>query len=183
MRALNLTSILFTFLIAAPFSLASTPEAQQEVIQEPVTAIIGFQQWKKSRVDAAKSALESYQAPKAEKVQAQLNEGEAHSGDESPQETLDQVEKTVEKAVQDPKSQVVKKEAGEILRQLEFNLEIAHGLTIHDYFALYLKDKTQEEISRAVKELSADEVTELLSAYREQLYGAPKAKKPSPKKL
>ena len=64
-------------------------------------------------------------------------------------------------------------EEAEKLRQLEFNLEIAQGLTIHDYFALYLKNKTKEEMAQAIRQLSPDELSELLMAYRKSLYGVP----------
>lgn len=71
----------------------------------------------------------------------------------------------------------------ERLRQLEFNLEIALGLTIHDYFALYLKNKTKEEMSEAVKQLTPGELSELLAAYREVLSGGPFVDKEKQKKL
>ena len=64
----------------------------------------------------------------------------------------------------------------EILRQLEFNLEIANRLTIHDYFALYLKSKTESELAEVAKILSPQELSELLSAYRKNLFGEPKTK-------
>ena len=62
------------------------------------------------------------------------------------------------------------------LRQLEFNLEIAKGLTIHDYFALYLKGKSKDEVTLAVAKLKPSEVSELLMAYKESLFGKSKAK-------
>ena len=78
---------------------------------------------------------------------------------------------------------IVTKETGEALRQLEFNLEIALGLTIHDYFALYLKDKSQSEMTEVIKQLSAEEVSELLLAYRKQLYGMPEPPEKAPKNI
>lgn len=89
-----------------------------------------------------------------------------------------QTEAQVEKVVVKPKvADPAKKAQEEKLRQLEFNLEIAQGLTIHDYFALYLKDKTRDEMALAIQQLSPDEVSELLMAYRSSLYGIPKTQK------
>lgn len=59
----------------------------------------------------------------------------------------------------------------ERLRQLEYNLEIALGLTIHDYFSLYLREKSKEDLAEVVKQLSPEELSELLLAYRKKLQG------------
>lgn len=70
-------------------------------------------------------------------------------------------------------AEVVAARETEKLRQLEFNLEIAQSLTIHDYFALYLKNKSKAQMAEAIKKLSPEEVSELLLAYRKALYGLP----------
>ena len=120
------------------------------------TPLIGFKVWKQQRVVSARNALDTYK-------------GERLKG---------AVEAKDPKAEPQPKAvPVVTEKTGEALRQLEFNLEIALGLTIHDYFALYLKDKTQSEVTEVIKHLSAEEVSELLMAYRKQLYGVPEQSK------
>ena len=62
---------------------------------------------------------------------------------------------------------------------MEFNLEIALGLTIHDYFALYLKDKSKDDMVKAVQKLSPEELSELMMAYRTSIYGAPRVESSS----
>ena len=61
----------------------------------------------------------------------------------------------------------------EKLRRLEFNLEIAQALSIHDFFALYLKNKSHEEMTQVITKLDPQELSELLMAYKETLYGVP----------
>jgi|GEM_PF-6616964 len=63
----------------------------------------------------------------------------------------------------DPKSP---KAPGELARQMEYNLEVAHGLTVSDYFALYMKKKSPEEILALTKTLSPEEVATLLMGYK-----------------
>lgn len=70
----------------------------------------------------------------------------------------------------------VNERAGDLARQLEYNLEMAHGLTILDYYALYLKNRSPQDLSEVAKSLSSSEVTELLVAYGKLL------NKPSPEK-
>lgn len=51
-------------------------------------------------------------------------------------------------------------------QKLNFNVEVALQLNIHDYFSMYLKTLTPEEFKEATKKLSEDEKSELLLAYK-----------------
>lgn len=119
---------------------------------------LGFKEWKKNRVYEAKKALENYKLKNVGNNIAQKSKG-------------------TQVVVLSPAPKI---KAGEAIRQLEFNVEIALSLTIHDYFALYLKGKTREQLMEVVKKLSPDELSELLVAYRQRLYDIPS---PPPPKI
>lgn len=114
---------------------------------------LGFSEWKLQRVDIAQKNLNDYRGQEA------LVDGGEPTERNKPMAELSQIdqEKLDQKANQ--------------LRRLEFNLEIAKGLTIHDYFALYLKDRNQQQMAEVVAQLNPQELSELLIAYREALFG------------
>lgn len=134
----------------------ATPTAQPAL--PTAEAPMGFKVWKEKRVAQAKVALEAVKRPVEPPKKVESPEG------------IKEAERQLDLQA-------------ERLRQLEFNLEIALGLTIHDYFALYLKNKSKEEMSEAVKQLSPSELSELLVAYRETLFGAPFNDREKSKKL
>ncbi len=139
---------------------AEQPKSQQ--IQAPqAERLQGYQEWKQKRIIKARTDINLFKSPEN---QALAESSPAPSSSEGPAPSED-LQKTKQ-------NQELNKRA-ERLRQLEFNLEIALGLTIHDYFALYLKDKSKEEIAQVVGKLNPDELSELLVSYRDALYGAP----------
>lgn len=51
-------------------------------------------------------------------------------------------------------------------QKLNFNVDVALQLNIHDYFSMYMKLLSNNEYKEASKKLSDDEKTELLLAYK-----------------
>lgn len=132
--------------------------------QEPKSQLIGFQEWKQERVEKAKEKLEAFKSPDEISVE-QASEGETSK------------EVFVENAGEKPSTPEAQADR---LRQLEFNLEIALSLTIHDYFSLYLKSKNRAELTEVVQKLKPDELSELLMSYRDRLEGpSPKLEEPA----
>jgi len=84
------------------------------------------------------------------------------------QQKLEQVNKATNPAVNwqegksatDPKSNEQK---------LNFNVDVALQLNIQDYFSMYLKTLMPEDFKEATKKLTPDEVSELLTAYKNSL--------------
>lgn len=128
--------------------------------QKGSDALVGFQSWKTSQVSKAKTALASFKTPTMK-----TNPEAAEPGLINPE--------TVENSEEKAEIKKIHSNQAERLRQLEFNLEIALGLTIHDYFSLYLKNKSQAEMATIIPKLSADELSALLIAYRKSLDGLP----------
>jgi hypothetical protein len=143
---------------------------------------MGFQEWKKNQVFDARMNLDKFKSPQLSADTTQ-NVGSVENSVDSPGDSQDTVNieesanssgaEEVERPVDPDSTQSDQQAQAEKLRQLEFNLEIAQGLTIHDYFALYLKNKSKPEMAEAIKRLSPDELSELLMAYRKSLYGVP----------
>ncbi|MCJ8278056.1 MAG: hypothetical protein HRT44_05855 [Bdellovibrionales bacterium] len=158
---------IFNILVIGMFVMAATPtesaQPQQAVKEVSMDSLLGFKDWKQKRVFKARASLDQFKTQQTDPNEAV---GGAPEAEKQASEKTDENQKTV----QNQKD----KEAGERLRQLEFNLEIALGLTIHDYFALYLKNKSKEDMVKAVQKLSPEEVSELMLAYKNALYGAPK---------
>jgi hypothetical protein len=160
----------FSFCLLGLKAMAAQPPGQVVPPKEPaeskgdvrVDRPLGFQAWKQNRIDKARGDIHEFKRPK---VSSPGSEGE-----------------TSDKAGKTQDNQDLNRQA-ERLRQLEFNLEIALGLTIHDYFALYLKDKTKAEMAEAVGQLNPEELSELLVSYRDALYGPPMADKEGEKSL
>ena len=164
--------LIFNALVIGMLVMAAGPSDSSAIDKSPVKEIenvenlVGFKDWKQKRVFMARAALDQF---KSQHVDPNVNKGQAP---EAPKEESAPEAQTPK--ADTPQASIDPKE-GETLRQLEFNLEIALGLTIHDYFAIYLKGKTKEEMVSAVQKLSPDELSELLIAYRKSLYGSPKA--------
>ena len=150
---------------------SAEPEVKVEAAKEvPVPApevLVGFQAWKQQQVFKARATLETFKTPKPEEVV----EGAA------------QAEEAVENSEEKAEIEQIQKNQAERLRQLEFNLEIALGLTIHDYFSLYLKNKSKEELAMVIPKLSPAELSELLVAYRKALDGVPVIEKSNQKAI
>lgn len=54
-------------------------------------------------------------------------------------------------------------------QQLTFNVDVALQLNIQDYFSMYLKNLDKSSFRAAAKKLSDEEVSELLTAYKNHL--------------
>lgn len=165
---------LFFLIITSSFLLAAQWRHPQNVAQATVKEeAFGFVDWKQKRVLMAKAAIEEFRLQ-----QAQLKAAAESSTSEVPPSSATDPIPSVETTHLNSQ-----KTTEERIRQLEFNLEIAQGLTIHDYFALYLKDKSKDEMAEAIKKLNADELSELLAAYRNVLYGSPRGERDAVKPL
>lgn len=156
-----------------------TPEEGQgteiEAIEEVTPSLMGFQEWKSRRVLEAKQKLVAFKTPEEVSDKNNAEEKVDSQKDQDVENPVDSSERASAKLESEQIGGLNQK--AEKLRQLEFNLEIAQGLTIHDYFALYLKDKTRPEMESAIQKLTASELSELLMAYRTSLYGQPFEKK------
>lgn len=140
---------------------------QKKQASTEVAALVGFQAWKQQQVFKAKAALETFKTPKAGEMSA---EGALK-------------EESIESSEEKAEIEQIQKSQAERLRQLEFNQEIALGLTIHDYFALYLKSKSKEDLAKVIPKLSPSELSELLTAYRRVLDGIPVVEKGNQKAI
>lgn len=191
---------------AAPGALSSSPpQSTGESPSQDSKAPLGFKEWKKNQVFDAKMSLDQFKSPQLSKMNNSEASEQAGAETDSREVGVEKTEEKSSKAQneeeapsvavtepstadstppqgesvqqpQDPAGQSLNQQS-EKLRQLEFNLEIAQGLTIHDYFALYLKNKSKQEMAEAIKQLSPDELSELLMAYRKSLYGLPSGDK------
>lgn len=113
-------------------------------VEPTATSPLGFKDWKASRINEAKSALEKLQ------VELDPNLSKAQSS----------------KAANLPKSQ----KADTRLSQAKTNLAIAQELGAHDYFVLYLSQlKTEAEVQEAAKKLDPSEVAEIMIGIKKQL--------------
>lgn len=158
------TSLAANLLWAAPSSPSSenetsTVSTQNQQEYQPHVAL-GFKEWKQKQVVEARIHLSDFKMRKSVDPIPQ-------DGRQTSPQAIENKEETVKA------NEVSQQQGAEKLRQLEFNLEIALGLTIHDYFALYLKDKNRQEMAAAIQKLSPDELSELLISYRDSLYGKP----------
>ncbi|HMS10269.1 MAG TPA: hypothetical protein PKE66_12335, partial [Pyrinomonadaceae bacterium] len=62
------------------------------------------------------------------------------------------------------------------LRQAQLNVQIAHELTVNDYFVLYLSQlKGREAFLEAAKKLTPEETADLMVAYQRHLVGSDQA--------
>jgi hypothetical protein len=103
--------------------------------------VLSFKAWKTARIEEAKSTLT-----------------QTLKGDASTQAQVNTV------------SSSAKAHPNERLSQAQMNVEIAQELTIQDYFIIYLSQfKSQTAFQEAAKKLSAEEMGELLVAYKKQL--------------
>ncbi len=178
---------------SAQGSSSQAATANDEEASSP-SQLLGYKEWKRNQVFDARKSLDEFKSPQLSKMaKADENNSDSttvdNSGDNSESDNANNNSQNSEAqsssdpaknsqvadatAAQDASSSPNIEEKAERLRQLEFNLEIAQGLTIHDYFALYLKSKSKAEMAEAIKKLSPDELSELLMAYRKSLYGVP----------
>jgi hypothetical protein len=121
---------------------ANAPQpAVQPAVQPAIQPpqVMSFLEWKAQRVHEAQQKLE------------QLGKG-------NPAPQVFQEGKSVTDPTSKPNEQ-----------KLNFNVDVALQLNIQDYFSLYLKSLTQEEFKEATKKLSPDEVSELLTAYKNSM--------------
>lgn len=163
--------------------MAATPN-DTSVSEKPIVkeiqvsdGLIGFKDWKQKRVFNARATLDQFKSQQTDPNEKLGTDAGSTPGDSATQESSEQEE--VKSSPQEGAQAAKDKANGERLRQLEFNLEIALGLTIHDYFALYLKDKSKDDMVKAVQKLSPEELSELMMAYRTSIYGAPRVESSS----
>ena len=148
---INIETLFFilTLSFVSPLGF-SAPSEQAPLTEVQKSKLMGFQEWKKLRILEATLALDEQKTAHVEQVSKNDQQNQVDAvGAPDPQISADQA-------------------------QLRFNLEIAQNLTIHDYFAIYLKDKTRQEMAQVISQLNPAEITELLGSYRDSLYGAPK---------
>ena len=114
-------------------------------------APLGFKEWKTSRVEEARSALD--------KIQMELD----------PNLPAAQAKAHIPAAKAPGRVQKVGR-ADSRLTQAQTNLEIAQELGAHDYFVLYLSHLNSEaDIQEASKKLDPSEVAEIMIGIKKQL--------------
>lgn len=190
---MRITFSILSSLIVGFLVLAAAPVEKPKVSQSAPVVLQGFQEWKKDQIFDAQMSLDKFKSPQLASdtpenakssgagqplIAENAPEGERTDAKDSETSTVSPTETNNEEGTPKPLSQTDSAptaESAERLRQLEFNLEIAKGLTIHDYFALYLKNKSKAQVASVIEKLSPDELSELLVAYRKSLYGAPEA--------
>ena len=116
--------------------------------------VMGFQAWKASRVEEAKTQLERLQAePNSEKMPTQ-----------KPTDTKGQTARGTEERA--PKLG----RPDQHLSQAQLNYEIAQELSVNDYFVLYLSQfKERSALTEAARKLSVEETADLMAAYQKAL--------------
>ncbi len=142
--------LVLSLLVTPTGSWAQQPQAQgtapavTEAVKPEATAplktpVLSFLEWKSMRVHEAQKKLEA------------MGKGSGAQG-----------------AIwQEGKSVTETDEASRTSEQkLNFNVDVALQLNIHDYFSMYLKTLTSEEFKEATKKLSEDEKSDLLLAYK-----------------
>ena len=151
--------ILLMSLIAALFVVQSSAQAQTKAEKAEARSelsVLGFQSWKTSRVDEAKTALAA-----AEKA----------SGAGSGSASLKNADKKSD-LLRSERFQSANKNnrSDQKIQQAHTNLEIAQELTVNDYFVLYLSQfKQKEAFLEAAKKLNPDEAADLMMAYQKRL--------------
>lgn len=128
----------------SPGALTAVPQASAEATKAEPSAsvkapVFSFLEWKSLRVHEAQKKLES------------MGKGTP------PQGTVWQEGKSLSEGEDSARPSEQK---------LNFNIDVALQLNIHDYFSMYLKTLTPEEFKEATKKLSEDEKSELLLAYK-----------------
>lgn len=183
------------FVICSQFSEQKPVENIIKPDQPRVSQVLGFAEWKENQELKAEAAIKLFIENKREKISSLVdssNENVENSVDErgNLNEIGDEISKPSEKNSKNP--ELIENDATQKnqemavsdypemklsdadqaqLKQLEFNLSLAQDLSVHDYFALYLKDKSRDEFQSVVQKLSPEELGELLLAYRSNLYG------------
>lgn len=122
-------------------------------------SVLGFQAWKTSRQDEARSTLERVQTGQGSQSGAPSVEG-AGSGDKALSSKFGP--KNGEKS-----SLRLSTKADPRLQQARLNLEIAQELTVSDYFVLYLSQfKDREAFVEAAKKLTPEDMADLLMHFK-----------------
>jgi hypothetical protein len=132
------------------------------------TAVLGFQAWKTSRVDDARSNLEKLQAEKPSQALAAIT-------GPKPSDKKNQSEQARAMALRVPRTD-------QKVQQAQLALEIAQELTINDYFVLYLGPfkNNRDAYIEAAKKLSPEESADLMMSYQKRLIGSSEADEPTP---
>jgi hypothetical protein len=123
---------------AAPLRAEALPAQELNV----AASVQSFLEWKSARVHEAQQKLE----------QMTKNPNQTNVWQEGRAQTEGAEE---DSSLQRPLEQ-----------KLNFNVDVALQLNIHDYFSMYLKTLNSDEFKAATKRLSDEEKTELLLAYK-----------------
>jgi flagellar motor protein MotB len=116
--------------------------------------VLGFQAWKTSRIDEAKAAVD------------RLSDQEKEAATPNPKSARKNKHELGNRLQVASKSSRVDQR----VQQAQINLEMAHELTVNDYFVLYLSQfKQKEAFIEAAKKLSADESADLMMSYQKRL--------------
>lgn len=200
-NAMRTSEILIFFcLFFMGSSLMASPPLDAQSVESPLiqeelnpSSLLGFKEWKQTRVFKARYDLDAFKSPAEEIVEKSVEKPSGNSrqmeletvlgSNPSDPEDGSEDSKVDEESKNPVKAHPQFEARAEKLRQLEFNLEIAQGLTIHDYFALYLKDKSKQDMVKVIEKLSSEELSELLLAYRTSLYGLPVSVKDDKNKI
>ncbi|MES2963194.1 MAG: hypothetical protein V4760_04830 [Bdellovibrionota bacterium] len=145
-----------TAIIAVLLLFAGTAQAEINM----GLGVMGFQAWKASRVEEAKTQIDRIQGEAGvDKVTGERAPGEKNpvvKGAETKSLAKDRLQKS-------PR-------IDQRLQQAQLNLEIAQELSVNDYFVLYLSPfKDRSAFQEAARKLSVDETADLMLAYQRSL--------------
>jgi hypothetical protein len=122
--------------------------------------VMGFQAWKASRIEEAKTQIE--------RIQGEAGVDKA-VGDRAPGEKTPVVNGAGSKPLAKDRLQKSPR-IDQRLQQAQLNLEIAQELSVNDYFVLYLsRFKERAAFQEAARKLSVDETADLMFAYQKSL--------------
>lgn len=156
----------FIFLVSVVFAMKSEAAvAKAEKIEKADLSVMGFQTWKASRIDDARSAVD------------RLSDQDRESATPTP--------KAARRGKQEIGSrlQIASKNGrpDQRLQQAQINLEMAQELTVNDYFVLYLSQfKQKEAFVEAAKKLSPEEAADLMMSYQKRLSSGDADVSPNP---
>ena len=168
MKSLSRIALLLSFYcgLCVPCFFCAVSSASAGVAEAPV---LGFQAWKTSRVDEARSNLEKLQAEKPSQALSTMTGSRAS-------EKKNQSEQVRALALRVPRTD-------QKVQQAQLALEIAQELTINDYFVLYLSQfkNNREAYVEAAKKLSPEESADLMMSYQKRLISSPEDEEPTPR--
>ncbi|MCM2282362.1 MAG: hypothetical protein NDI61_11020 [Bdellovibrionaceae bacterium] len=142
------------------------------LVQIAVACAIGILAWEPAFAQGAEAEVLTFRAWKTMRVEdakATLERIQAESG---PERGIPAMERpTAARSQTHAAGRVQKGGKGESrLQQAQINFEFATELTINDYFVLYLSQiRSEATVLEAAKKMSAEEVAQLMLAFKKQL--------------